>query len=129
MNLRTAVSVIILKNNECTWNHTHICRSCKLSGSGGSTLFIPVILQELQYNGSCGAQEYREVVHRMLEAHVRYCTSGKRDGCCTDVQMKEHNRVLMNGDLECQHYNMWERRPEDKREEIQDVGIVRNCII
>ena len=42
VNLRTAVSVIILKNNECQLGsmHTYICISCKLSGPGGSILFM-----------------------------------------------------------------------------------------
>ena len=143
--------------------------SCKLSGPGGSTLFMytaslqiaypfllrvfsscsarapslalphqsfckssqpcstsPVVLQELpamlyltsrsarapslalphqsfcRYNCSCGylhVKEYRRDLDcRRLEAHVSCCTLGKLDGHCMDLQTKEHNRALMNGE-------------------------------
>ena len=84
---------------------------------------------------SCGClhvQEYRrEMVCTILEVHVRCCTSGKLDGCCTDLPMKEHNRALMNGDPGCQHYNMWERRPRSKKKKskICKNSDCRSCII
>ena len=64
----------------------------------------------------------------MLEAHVRCHTLGKLDGCCMDLQMKEHNRALMNGDPDVSITTRGREDQED-REEIQDVRIVRNCII
>ena len=50
---------------------------------------------------------------------------GKLDGRCTDLQMKEHNRALMNGDPGCWHYNTWKRSPRRQREEIQDMQKVQ----
>ena len=50
---------------------------------------------------------------------------GKLDRCCTDLQMKERNRALMNGDPLWRHY----RKKKTNRRYPRYVTDRRNCII